>query len=40
MTDADNFVCAASRMGDLQIAPAADWRPPLLVVLGGRFVEI
>ena len=24
MTDAENSVCAASRMGDLQIAPAAD----------------
>jgi hypothetical protein len=23
-------------MGDLQIVPAADWRPPLLVVLAGR----
>ena len=29
--DADNPVCAVSRRGDLQIAPAADWRPPLLV---------
>jgi len=33
MTDADDFVCGESRMGDLQIAPAADWRPRLVVVL-------
>ena len=36
MTAACNFLWAASRMGDLQIAPAADWRPPLLILLAGR----
>ena len=27
-------------MGDLQIAPAADWRPLLLVVLAGRIAFV